>query len=168
MQLHEAPFFFKSEGHVPLTRFVDRKTLYIDGAWSAPSTRQYAVVINPATEETIGSAPEAGPEDAERAIRALKRVEQGREQDSSARAKRMPHRDRSTVDVDALLVNSEPADQVKDARSEGLVDLPHVDIAGGQFRVAQGALDRRDTAAKQRRAYAAAAVRDDARSRLTP
>jgi aldehyde dehydrogenase (NAD+) len=74
MQLHKAPLFFKTEGHIPLAGPVDRTSLYIDGVWSPPAKGRSYAVINPATEERIGSAPEAEIQDGERAIAAARKA----------------------------------------------------------------------------------------------
>src|ERR1700728_1064098 len=74
MQLHKAPLFFRTEGHIPFVGPLDRKTLYIDGAWVPPAKGRSYPVINPATEQIIGSAPEAEVQDAERAIAAARRA----------------------------------------------------------------------------------------------
>jgi succinate-semialdehyde dehydrogenase/glutarate-semialdehyde dehydrogenase len=44
--------------------------LYIDGAWVAPAEGASYAVVNPATEEVLGHAPQAGVADAEAAIEA--------------------------------------------------------------------------------------------------
>jgi len=72
MELYASPFFIKSEGHVALSGLTERLELYIDGEWSRPLTGKQQDVINPATEERIGSAPEAGIADTERAIAAAR------------------------------------------------------------------------------------------------
>ena len=44
--------------------------LYIDGSWVKPSGMETADVVNPTTEEIIGSVPMADPADVDRAVRA--------------------------------------------------------------------------------------------------
>jgi aldehyde dehydrogenase (NAD+) len=44
--------------------------LYIGGSWVNPSGSDTIQVVNPATEEVIGSVPMAGPDDADRAVEA--------------------------------------------------------------------------------------------------
>jgi acyl-CoA reductase-like NAD-dependent aldehyde dehydrogenase len=48
--------------------------LYIDGKWTRGAARQDITVIDPATEEAIGSVPEASVEDARAAIEAAHRA----------------------------------------------------------------------------------------------
>jgi aldehyde dehydrogenase (NAD+) len=47
-----------------------RDKLFIDGGWVEPAGSGTIEVVNPATEEIIGSIPEGTPEDADRAVRA--------------------------------------------------------------------------------------------------
>jgi aldehyde dehydrogenase (NAD+) len=47
-----------------------RDKLFIDGGWVEPAGSGTIDVVNPATEEIIGSIPEGTPEDADRAVRA--------------------------------------------------------------------------------------------------
>lgn len=49
---------------------IARNRLYIDGAWVAPHSTQVIEVINPATEQVIGSVPAGTAEDMDRAVRA--------------------------------------------------------------------------------------------------
>jgi len=49
-----------------------RDRIYIGGEWVAPSGSERIEVVNPATEETIGSIPACGPEDADRAVAAAR------------------------------------------------------------------------------------------------
>jgi acyl-CoA reductase-like NAD-dependent aldehyde dehydrogenase len=49
-----------------------RDKLYIDGAWTAPSTSETVEVIDSATEEVIGTVPLAGPADVDAAVRAAR------------------------------------------------------------------------------------------------
>jgi aldehyde dehydrogenase (NAD+) len=44
--------------------------MYIDGTWCEPSGGQRLPIINPATEEQIGTLPDASAEDVDRAVRA--------------------------------------------------------------------------------------------------
>jgi aldehyde dehydrogenase (NAD+) len=46
--------------------------LFIGGRWQAPSTGQRLSVISPHTEEPIGEAPAAGPEDVDKAVAAAR------------------------------------------------------------------------------------------------
>jgi aldehyde dehydrogenase (NAD+) len=46
--------------------------LFIGGRWQTPSTGQRISVISPHTEEPIGEAPEAAPEDVDRAVAAAR------------------------------------------------------------------------------------------------
>lgn len=48
--------------------------LFIDGAWTAPADGKTYAVVNPANEEVIGQAPQAGIADAEAAIAAASRA----------------------------------------------------------------------------------------------
>jgi aldehyde dehydrogenase (NAD+) len=47
-----------------------RDKLFIDGGWAEPAGSGTIDVVNPATEEVIGSIPEGTSEDADRAVRA--------------------------------------------------------------------------------------------------
>ena len=49
---------------------VDRSTLFIDGGWVAPSTSSRVTVLNAATEDVLGTAPEADVADVDRAVAA--------------------------------------------------------------------------------------------------
>jgi aldehyde dehydrogenase (NAD+) len=49
-----------------------RTLLYVDGAWSAPSSDRAIDVINPATERPIGRVPAADAVDVDRAVRAAR------------------------------------------------------------------------------------------------
>jgi acyl-CoA reductase-like NAD-dependent aldehyde dehydrogenase len=52
--------------------------LFIGGEWSAPSAGGVVDVVSPATEETIGQAPMAGPDDVDRAVAAARTaIDQG-------------------------------------------------------------------------------------------
>ncbi|MBA3281557.1 MAG: aldehyde dehydrogenase family protein [Acidimicrobiia bacterium] len=48
----------------------DRAELYIDGAWVTPTGTATIDVINPTTEQVMGSVPEGTAEDVDRAVRA--------------------------------------------------------------------------------------------------
>jgi aldehyde dehydrogenase (NAD+) len=48
--------------------------LYIDGGWTDSSGDETLRVVNPATEETIGTVPQATPEDVSRAVAAARRA----------------------------------------------------------------------------------------------
>src|SRR5262249_1278104 len=48
--------------------------MFIDGKWTAATSGKTYDVPNPATEETIGSAPDAGVEDLQRAIAAARKA----------------------------------------------------------------------------------------------
>src|ERR1700679_1816272 len=52
----------------------DRKHLYIGGEWIAPASTDKMRVINAATEERLGSVPEASPPDVDRAVAAARRA----------------------------------------------------------------------------------------------
>jgi acyl-CoA reductase-like NAD-dependent aldehyde dehydrogenase len=56
-----------TESHVQL-----RDKLYIGGEWQAPSGAGTIEVLDSTTEQVIGSIPEGGPEDVERAVRAAR------------------------------------------------------------------------------------------------
>jgi aldehyde dehydrogenase (NAD+) len=56
---------------IPFTQF---DSLYIDGAWVRPESHQTQAVLNPATEEVIGHAPEGGLAEADAAITAARRA----------------------------------------------------------------------------------------------
>ena len=47
-------------------------SLYVGGAWSAPTTDETIEVTSPHTEEVIGTAPSAGPDDIDRAVTAAR------------------------------------------------------------------------------------------------
>ena len=53
-------------------RALEQTRLYIGGEWVEPSDGRLVNVINPATEESIGTAALAGPSDIDRAVRAAK------------------------------------------------------------------------------------------------
>ena len=48
--------------------------MFIDGKWTAAASGATYDVPNPATEETIGSAPDASVEDMQRAIAAARKA----------------------------------------------------------------------------------------------
>ncbi|AYC32503.1 aldehyde dehydrogenase family protein [Pseudomonas cavernae] len=50
------------------------RTLFIDGAWVAPSGQGLAEVLNPATEQVIGQVPLGDERDVERAVAAARRA----------------------------------------------------------------------------------------------
>jgi aldehyde dehydrogenase (NAD+) len=52
----------------------DRTELYVDGAWVAPAGTGTIEVVNPATEQVIGTIPEGTPEDVDRAVAAARRA----------------------------------------------------------------------------------------------
>lgn len=56
------------------TASVADRRMFIDGEWAEASTGARYEVPNPATEETVGSAPDAGVEDMDRAIAAARRA----------------------------------------------------------------------------------------------
>jgi len=49
-----------------------RDKLYINGQWVEPAGKGMIDVINPSTEEIVGSIPEGTPEDVDRAVKAAK------------------------------------------------------------------------------------------------
>lgn len=59
--------------------------LFIDGAWCAPADGRTYETVNPATEEVIGRAPQAGVADAEAAIAAAARAFQTWRHEPAAR-----------------------------------------------------------------------------------
>ena len=48
--------------------------LYIDGSWSGSDGDSILTVLNPATEEVIGTVPEGTVSDVERAVAAARRA----------------------------------------------------------------------------------------------
>lgn len=52
----------------------DRKNLYIDGKWVPPTGTDAIDVIDPATEQVIGSVPSSAPEDVDAAVAAARRA----------------------------------------------------------------------------------------------
>ncbi|MRR35012.1 aldehyde dehydrogenase family protein, partial [bacterium] len=50
----------------------DRQDIYINGAWTAPSTGEFIDVVNPATEEVMGQIPSCGEADVEWAVAAAR------------------------------------------------------------------------------------------------
>ena len=48
--------------------------LYIDGAWTGSAGDSALTVLNPATEEVIGTVPEGTPADIDRAVAAARRA----------------------------------------------------------------------------------------------
>lgn len=51
---------------------IDRNDFFVGGSFVAPASDQRFVVINPATEETVGSAPAAATRDIDRAVAAAR------------------------------------------------------------------------------------------------
>lgn len=51
---------------------VDRSGLFINGGWARPSTSSRITVRNASTEDVLGTAPEAGPADVDRAVAAAR------------------------------------------------------------------------------------------------
>lgn len=51
-----------------------RETLLIDGRWLPPRSGACVEVVSPATEQTIGRAPDAGAEDVDAAVRSARRA----------------------------------------------------------------------------------------------
>ena len=47
---------------------------YIDGAWTGSGGDSVLTVLNPATEEAIGTVPEGTPADIDRAVAAARRA----------------------------------------------------------------------------------------------
>src|SRR5947199_5606769 len=58
---------------------LERSEFFIDGEWRKPSGGGRIEVISPATEEVIGSAPEAGAHDVDAAVTAARRSFDGGE-----------------------------------------------------------------------------------------
>ena len=57
-----------------LAEIRDSYGLWIDGAWTAPRSGRFFPTVNPATEETLSRAAEAGEEDAAAAVGAARRA----------------------------------------------------------------------------------------------
>ena len=55
----------------------NRSEIYIDGSWIASSGTETIDVINPSTEEIIGSTPAGTKEDVDLAVKAAKEAFQG-------------------------------------------------------------------------------------------
>ena len=53
-------------------RSLEYDELFIGGRWQPPATSRRLTVISPHTEEPIGTAPEAAPEDVDKAVRAAR------------------------------------------------------------------------------------------------
>jgi aldehyde dehydrogenase (NAD+) len=51
-----------------------RDRIFVDGEWVEPESGERIEVVNPTTEEPIGSIPACGPADADRAVRAARRA----------------------------------------------------------------------------------------------
>ncbi|MBY0289254.1 MAG: aldehyde dehydrogenase [Mycobacteriaceae bacterium] len=51
---------------------VDREALFIDGGWVTPSTSSRITVLNAATEDVLGTAPQADVADVDRAVAAAR------------------------------------------------------------------------------------------------
>ena len=51
---------------------IDRNDFFVGGSFVAPASDRRFVVINPATEETVGSAPAAATRDIDRAVAAAR------------------------------------------------------------------------------------------------
>src|SRR5690349_8280362 len=88
------------------------------------------------------SAADAQRDERDIAITALELVERGTEQHRAGRAERMPERDRSPVDVDALGIDVQLALGVERNGGEGLVDLPEIDVRHFHARFFERALRR--------------------------
>ena len=56
---------------------INREKLYINGQWTAPSCGEVFEVVNPATEETIGTIPAAKEHDADAAVVAARNAFEG-------------------------------------------------------------------------------------------
>jgi acyl-CoA reductase-like NAD-dependent aldehyde dehydrogenase len=54
--------------------WVDRKHLFIGGEWVTPASNARIDVINATSEESLGSVPEASPQDVDRAVTAARRA----------------------------------------------------------------------------------------------
>jgi acyl-CoA reductase-like NAD-dependent aldehyde dehydrogenase len=59
------------------TQTITRDRLFIDGEWVEPSGSSTIDVVNPTTEEVMGSIPEGTPEDVDRAARAARAAFEG-------------------------------------------------------------------------------------------
>lgn len=53
---------------------VDRSGFFIDGGWAKPSTSSRITALNATTEEVLGTTPEAGTADVDRAVVAARRA----------------------------------------------------------------------------------------------
>ena len=53
---------------------LDRDKIYLDGAWTVPSSAETIPVENPATEEILGHVPAGTAEDVDRAVAAARRA----------------------------------------------------------------------------------------------
>lgn len=67
---------------------VDHDTLFIDGDWVAPSTSTRITALNAATEDILGTAPEAGEADVDRAVAAARTAVDGSEWSAATPAER--------------------------------------------------------------------------------
>lgn len=57
-----------------MTTHAGNHRLYIDGGWVDAASDEQVTVINPATEEVIGTVPQASPSDVDRAVDAARRA----------------------------------------------------------------------------------------------
>src|SRR5437660_1104730 len=113
-------------------------------AWPSPFSPCIAMSApsDPEDDRVALSPARADRRAAETAAAAPQLVHEAPEDARAARADRVTERNRSAVDIHALLVDPEHADRVECHRGERLVDLPQVDVAGLKPRLLERLLRR--------------------------
>jgi len=133
-----------------IVRIEDRYGLFIDGAFVEPKSGRYFDTINPATEETLASVAEAGPEDVDLAVAAARtaHTEGWRSLPGSERAKylfRIARQLQERAREFAVLETIDGGKPIKESRD---VDLP---LAAAHFFYYAGWADKLEYAFPNRR-----------------
>jgi aldehyde dehydrogenase (NAD+) len=133
-----------------IVRIEDRYGLFIDGDFVEPKSGRYFDTINPATEETLASVAEAGPEDVDLAVAAARtaHTERWRNLPGSERAKylfRIARQLQERAREFAVLETIDGGKPIKESRD---VDLP---LAAAHFFYYAGWADKLEYAFPNRR-----------------
>jgi aldehyde dehydrogenase (NAD+) len=133
-----------------IVRIEDRYGLFIDGDFVEPKSGRYFDTINPATEETLASVAEAGPEDVDLAVAAARtaHTEGWRSLPGSERAKylfRIARQLQERAREFAVLETIDGGKPIKESRD---VDLP---LAAAHFFYYAGWADKLEYAFPNRR-----------------
>ncbi|HSL15744.1 MAG TPA: aldehyde dehydrogenase family protein, partial [Actinomycetota bacterium] len=133
-----------------IVRLEDRYGLFIDGDFVEPKSGRYFDTINPATEETLASVAEAGPEDVDLAVAAARtaHTEGWRSLPGSERAKylfRIARQLQERAREFAVLETIDGGKPIKESRD---VDLP---LAAAHFFYYAGWADKLEYAFPNRR-----------------